>query len=247
MTSDEAEDTPLPRALELLWLGPSPSRRAGGLTRERIVAAAIELADADGLGALSMARLAERLGCGTMSLYRHVANKDELVVFMLSEAPAPPPAGSDGANWRDALSNWAGGLWDVYHRHPWVLQAAASGPPADPGQLAWLDAGLAALRGTPLTEHDKLAAVMSVLYFVRGAAALDLEAGSLNASQYPQLLRRLMDPARFPALAAALSAGVFDGADDDPSAGLASGLRRLLDGIGVEITAANTDSRSGYS
>ena len=54
--------------------------------------AAVELADADGLGALSMARLAERLGCGTMSLYRHVANKDELVMFMLSTAPGPPPA-----------------------------------------------------------------------------------------------------------------------------------------------------------
>ncbi|MDT5111952.1 MAG: hypothetical protein QOE20_3842, partial [Mycobacterium sp.] len=80
MTSRKADETPIPRALELLWQGPSPSRRAGGLSRERIVAAAIELADADGLGALSMARLAERLGCGTMSLYRHVANKDELVV-----------------------------------------------------------------------------------------------------------------------------------------------------------------------
>jgi len=242
MNSRSADEPALPRALELLWQDSAPPRR--GLNRQGIVAAAIELADTDGLGALSMARLAERLGCGTMSLYRHVANKDELVVFMLSAAPDPPPAPPD-ADWRAALSDWANGLWDVYHQHPWILRASTSGLPADPGQLAWLDAGLAALRGTPLTEHDKLAAVMSVLYFVRGAAALDLEAGSLDASQYPQLLRRLMDPARYPALAAALSAGVFDGADDDPSAGLASGLRRLLDGIGVEVTAANTDSRSG--
>ena len=71
--------------------GAEPPGRHGGLTRERIVAAAIDLADADGLGALSMARLAERLGCGTMSLYRHVANKDELVVFMLSRRPARRP------------------------------------------------------------------------------------------------------------------------------------------------------------
>ena len=80
-----------------------------------------------------MARLAERLGCGTMSLYRHVANKDELVTFMLSTAPGPPPAPLTTRIGAGALSDWAVGLWDVYHRHPWVLQTAAAGPPADPG------------------------------------------------------------------------------------------------------------------
>ena len=158
------------------------------------MAAAVELADAEGLGALSMARLAERLGCGTMSLYRHVANKDELVTFMLSTAPEPPPAPADTSDWRGALTDWAAGLWDVYHRHPWILQTAAAGPPADPGQLAWLDAGLAALGGTGLSERDKLAAVMAVLHFVRGAAALDIEAGRIDSARYPGLLRRLLDP-----------------------------------------------------
>ena len=239
MTSREADETPIPRALELLWRGPSPSRRAGGLSRERIVAAAIDLADADGLGALSMARLAERLGCGTMSLYRHVANKDELVVFMLSAAPAPPPAESDGANWRDALSNWAGGLWDVYHRHPWVLQAAASGPPADPGQLAWLDAGLATMAGTPLSEREKLAAVMAVLHFVRGAAALSVEIGTVDHDHYPSLLRRLVDPVRFPSLAAALDAGVFSDRSDDPLSEFRAGLGQLLDGVDTRIASGH--------
>ena len=144
LTRDDT-DEPLPRVLEILWRDAPPARRARGLSRERIVAAAIELVDADGLSALSMARLAERLGCGTMSLYRHVANKDELVTFMLSTAPDPPPTPADPSDWRGALTDWADGLWDVYHRHPWVLQTASAGPPADPGQLAWLDAGLAAL------------------------------------------------------------------------------------------------------
>jgi AcrR family transcriptional regulator len=234
MTSHSTDEPPLPRALELLWHDSTPPRR--GLNRQRIVATAIEFADAEGLAALSMARLADRLGCGTMSLYRHVANKDELVVFMLSAAPDPPPVRT-AANWRAALADWANGLWDVYHRHPWILNAASSGLPADPGQLAWLDAGLAALGDTPLAERDKLAAVTSVLFFVRGTAALDLEAGSLDASQYPQLLRRLVNAARFPALAAALADGVFDDADDDPRAGLDAGLRRLLDGIGVAFAA----------
>jgi AcrR family transcriptional regulator len=228
----------LPRALEILWRDAAPTRRSGGLNRERIVAAAVGLADAEGLAALSMARLAERLGCGTMSLYRHVANKDELVTFMLSTAPGPPPRRAESADWSGALTDWAHGLWDVYHRHPWVLQAASAGPPADPGQLAWLDAGFAALADTGLAERDKLAAVMAVLHFVRGAAALAIEAGHVDGADYPALLRRVLDD-RFPALAAAVEAGVFDDADSDHVGEFRSGLAQLLDGIAARVTAIN--------
>jgi AcrR family transcriptional regulator len=232
MTTDE----PLPRALQILWRDPQPARRSRGLSRECIVAAAIDLVQAEGLSALSMARLAERLGCGTMSLYRHVANKDELVTFMLSTAPDPPPASADSSDWRGALGDWAAGLWDIYHRHPWILQTAAAGPPADPGQVAWLDAGLATLGDTRLTERDKLAAVMAVLHYVRGAAALDIEAADVDGPDYPALLRQVLDGDRFPALAAAVAAGVFDDADDDHLAEFRAGLSQLLDGIAVKVT-----------
>jgi len=232
MTTDE----PLPRALEILWRDAPPVPRTRGLSRERIVMAAIELVETEGLSALSMARLAERLGCGTMSLYRHVANKDELLTFMLSTAPDPPPTPDDPLDWRAALSDWAAGLWDVYHRHPWVLQTAAAGPPVDPGQLAWLDAGLAALAATSMAERDKLAAVMAILHYVRGAAALDIEAADVDGPDYPALLRRVLDGDRFPALAAAVAAGVFDDADDDHLAEFHAGLSQLLDGIAVKVT-----------
>ena len=224
----------LPRALEILWREPRGSGRSRGLTRERIVRAAVELADAEGLAALSMARLAERLGCGTMSLYRHVTNKDELVMFMLAAAVGPPPS-IDARDWTAALTDWATALWDVYHRHPWVLQAVAAGPPADPGQVAWLDAGLTALGRTGLAERDKLVAVMAILHFVRGAAAVDIEAGRTEWPEYSALLRRLLDPDRFPALAAALQEGVFDRTDNDPHADFRSGLSQLLDGIATRI------------
>lgn len=224
----------LPRALEILWREPKAAGRTGGLSRERIVRAAVDLADAEGLAALSMARLAERLGCGTMSLYRHVANKDELVTFMLAASVGRPPV-TDAGNWTAALTDWATALWEVYHRHPWVLQAVAAGPPADPGQVAWLDAGLAALGRTGLAEREKLAAVMAILHFVRGAAAVDIEAGRTDWPNYPALLRRLLDPDRFPALAAALQDGVFENTDNDPYADFCAGLRQLLDGIATRV------------
>jgi len=233
-------DNELPRVLRVLWRD-LPAERARGLSPARIVTAAIELADAEGLGTLSMARLADRLGCGTMSLYRHVANKDELVTFMLSAASGAPPSATPD-HWRAALTDWAAGLWDVYHAHPWILHAASAGPPADPGQLAWLDAGLAAFGGTRLTEREKLAAVMAVLHFVRGAAALAIEADLGETASYAELLRVVVDPGHFPALAAALSAGVFDGPPDgsdvDHVAEFGSGLAQLLDGIGMRVISA---------
>ena len=227
-------DDPLPRALRLLWQGDDEPRRPRALTRDAIVAAAVELADADGLAALSMKRLAERLGCGTMSLYRHVASKDELVTFMLSTGPGPPPTVSDTEDWRVALRNWSIGLWDVYHRHPWILASASPGPPADPGQLGWLDAGLATLAGTGLRERDKLSAVIAVLHFVRGAAALAIDVRDAQSGDYPALLRRLVDPVDFPALTAALEAGVFDD-EDGHLTQFHSGLDQLLDGIAAKV------------
>jgi AcrR family transcriptional regulator len=222
-----------------LWREPLPTRASRGLSRDRIVEAAIELADGEGLAAFSMARLAERLGSGTMSLYRHVASKEELLTFMLSAAPGPPPARRDGTDWRVALVDWAIALRDVYHRHPWILQTASAGPPADPGQLAWLEAGLAPLSTTPLSERDKLSAVMSLLYYVRGVAALEIESGAgseeLDTSHYPDLLRRVIDRDRFPAVAAALDGGAFVGDDDDSQREFVTGVRRLLDGIATQL------------
>ena len=113
---------------------------------DRIVAAAIEIADAEGIQALSMARLAERLGSAPMSLYRHVANKEELQVFMMDTAPGQPPAIDFGSgDWRGGLERWARALQGVYYRHPWILQITSGRPPLRAGQLAWLDCGLRTL------------------------------------------------------------------------------------------------------
>lgn len=243
MSGHRSEPPELPRALAMLWAEREAGIRAGrGLSRERIVSAAIDLADAHGLAALSMARLAERLDCGTMSLYRHVANKDELLTFMLATAPGPPPApdAADPADWRSALQDWAISLRAVYHRHPWLLAATAAGPPLDPGQLAWLDAALRALTGTGLGSREQVAAVMSVLHYVRGAAAIEVEtpeAEPITAREYALLLRRLVTAEAFPALAAVVEDGAFDRDDArfDDDATFLAGLHQLLDGIGTRI------------
>ncbi|WIM98100.1 TetR/AcrR family transcriptional regulator [Actinoplanes oblitus] len=223
--------TELPRTLQVLWgvaerptRGPQPA-----LSLARIVAAAIEIADSDGLAALSMARLAERLGCAPMSLYRHVANKDELLVFMQDAAPGEPPVLPAG--WRDGLATWARALRAVLFAHPWILQASAGRPPLEPGQLAWLDRGLSAFRDTPLSHRERAETVMAALYLTRGEAQISavLLGGTPDVTaDYGALLDRFVTADRFPALAEAVADGVFR-VDEPESFEIA--LARLLDGV----------------
>jgi AcrR family transcriptional regulator len=223
--------TEIPRTLKVLWEPTRPGPKQA-LSLDRIVAAAIRIADQDGLTALSMARLAQELGSAPMSLYRHVANKDELLVFMQDAAPGPPPPVPTG--WRDGLATWARALRGVYYAHPWILQVRSGRPPLDPGQLAWLDRGLGALEGTSLTVQQRLDAVMTLLHYVRGEAhvmAILLD-GQDAFGDYGELLTRFVRPERFPSLAAALASGLFETPDEDS---FERGLTTVLDGIGLSM------------
>jgi AcrR family transcriptional regulator len=229
----------IPRTLQVLW-GAETRRTRGArpaLSLDRIVEAGIAIADADGIAALSMARLAERLGSATMSLYRHVSNKDELLVFMMDAAPGDPPALPDG-DWRARAEIWARALRAVYYAHPWILQVTAGRPPLEPGQLAWLDRGLAAFDGTSLPHEGRFEAVMTLLNYVRGEAQLMAiaftgdPASAAAQEEYGQLIAQLVEADRFPALAAASDAGIFrpgHGGSVDDSFGF--GLACILDGL----------------
>jgi hypothetical protein len=169
------------------------------------------------------------------------------VLALLRQESAPPRRSSGlsrdrivavPTNWRGALTDWANGRWEVYHRHRWVLQAASAGPPADPGQLSWLNAGVSALGATPLPERDKLGAVMAVLHYVRGAAALPSRQAPCRIWRTPVCSRSWSTPPRFPALSLALRAGVFDDASGDPLAEFRTGLEQLIDGVEVKVAAA---------
>jgi AcrR family transcriptional regulator len=209
-----------------------PKERTRGLTRERIVRAAVELADADGAAAVSMARVAERLGFTTMSLYRHVRGKDELVLLMVNEAVGEPPEHPPGGAWRDRLERWSWDLLQGVKRHPWLLSMPLSRPPWSLGQLVWLDRGLAAMEDTGLSEDEKAMALLLLNGHVFSQARFVADLGEPEAfPAYVDGLKRLVDPERMPALRRALDAGIFDPSDEDEDHDFTFGLERVLDGI----------------
>jgi AcrR family transcriptional regulator len=243
MSDSEPE---LPPVIEQLWGLRGPARRGGpkpALSIERIVAAAVELADSGGLAALSMSRLAEKLGFTTMSLYRYVASKDDLLVLVLDTALGLPPEPSVGDGWREQCLAWARALRDGYRRHPWTLELPISGLPAGPNQLAWLEQGLRALSGMRLEPAEKASSVLLLSTFVRAQTqlVLDLTRSTARAGTHAgppvdwgAIVTRVADPARFPEVAAVVAAGVFeDDPDDFEDDELGFGLQRILDGIEV--------------
>ena len=250
---DDQDPTGLPASIEAAWgvrtrpsKGPRPA-----LSLERIVAAAVRVAATDGLQAVSMGRVASDLGVSTMSLYRYVAAKDELLALMADLAfEAPPARRGPEESWRDGLSRWAWTELAVYRRNPWVLHIPISGPPVTPNAMAWLERGLDSLRDTGLREGEKMAAMLLLTGFVRGQASFQADIPAAQAagaappdpelmSAYGRLLARLTDPERFPALHAVLEAGVFD-EPDDGEFDFAFGLERVLDGIETLIEKRRT-------
>jgi len=152
---------------------------AAPLVREEIVAAGLELADTEGLHALTMRRVATRLGVSTMALYRHVPGKPELIRLMTDAACGEVPLGPVPAHWRTGLEQGAHWLRDVYARHPWLAHAMASytRPVATPNAMAYTEWMLRALRGTPLTAVQKLHTHLAIFAYVQGLSmADDLEA-----------------------------------------------------------------------
>jgi len=216
--------------------GPKP-----GLSLPRIVAAAVRIADAEGLDAVSMGRVAAELGAAPMSLYRHVSAKEELLNLMVDTAwgDSPDPLAA-GEGWRSGLSRWAWALRASLRRHPWAVRLPLNSLPVMPRAVAWFEHALACMRDTPLTEARKASVILLLSGYVRNLAATesDIEA-AMRASglrpdewmaAYPRMLSQLTDPQRFPALSAFIAAGVFDVADG-PDDEFIFGLDRILDGI----------------
>ena len=133
-------DRRLPASIEAAWgLLPGHGRgRPPALSLERVVESGVRLASTQGLAAVSMARVAAELGSSTMSLYRYVATKDELLVLMVDAALGPPPETDPARGWRAELARWAWGQHERIRAHPWTIGVPIAGPPTTPNQVAWL-------------------------------------------------------------------------------------------------------------
>ncbi|MBG0830436.1 TetR/AcrR family transcriptional regulator [Planomonospora sp. ID67723] len=249
-------------SLKVMWGGEERPTRGPrpGLSVARIVEAAIRVADAEGLSALSMRRIATELGVGTMSLYRYVPGKAELVDLMLDTAygedldperdPGQEAERLRAGGWRAGLEQIARGSWALHLRHPWILQVSQARPVLGPSSITGLEIAMRLLDGIGLDDLQMMKVITLVDSYVTGTARLVVEAGQAAQrtgvsdedfwdAQGPFLMRFLSDE-RFPTLARAAAAGVFSG-DDGDGFGFEFGLQRVLDGIEAFVAAAGRD------
>jgi len=224
----------------------SPRAATRPLDLRRIVATAIAVADAEGLDGLSMRRVAAELGAGPMSLYRHVADKDDLLLHMMDAAlraarlPAAAPPG-----WRPRLEVAARSLWAAFRRHPWLAPALSlTRPQAVAGGLAYTEWVLAALADAGLTTTVAFDVHLTLFTFVRGVA-VNLESEATAAadsgltseewvSAHEPRLRAITGDGRYPHFERLIAQdydleldGLFE-----------RGLRYLLDGLAADLGRA---------
>lgn len=234
------------RTLELLWDGaPRPSRGPKpGLTLDRIVEAAVRIADEEGFDAVSMRRIATELGTGAMSLYRYVPGKAELLDLMLDTVfLRMPRAGfADGEPWRARVTAVADENRALYLRHPWVVELRVHRPPLGPGVMSKYEHELAALEGLGLDDVTIDSALTHLLGFVLVAARTELDARAVDRESalsdgewwaaHEPLLNRVFDESRFPlASRVGEASAVAYGGLYNPDHAYAFGLARVLDGL----------------
>jgi AcrR family transcriptional regulator len=208
--------------IDLLWgrrergkRGPRP-----GLSADAIVDAAVRIADAEGLEAISMARVAAELGRTTMSLYRYVTSKDELLQLMFNaSALGAESLVIEGDDWRTRLRTWAVIQREVLDRHPWITQMSMPAPPLAPNSLHFVERGLEAFDGVGLADTEKLRIIGLIASYALSEAKMANDAArafaeaakALQAAEasgaapappltFEELLRELVDEQTFPRL-----------------------------------------------
>ncbi len=236
-----AENREPARTMALLWRAPGETGRGrkSGLTVDAVVAAGLAIADEVGLADLSMRRVADKLGVGTMSLYTYVQGKADLVAAMrdhvMGEVDVPDPA----AGWRPALETYARQLWAVYHRHPWLLLAPAAHELPGPNETTRMDGLLGVAESAGLDANDMLGVYLVIDGYVRGIAMLSVDSRLASRrsglteiewwAEREPVVTAYVTPAKFPALTKVAAAGAFD------TDGFDFGLYRTLDGIEAHI------------
>jgi AcrR family transcriptional regulator len=132
--------------MKIAGQGKSGAERRTQLTRERVVAAGIELADRDGIESISMRRLAQELGVEAMSLYTHVRNKEDLLDGMVDAVIGEIPTSADGADWKTSLRQMALAARGVVLTHPWAPNPIESRTTPGPAMMRYVNTVLGVLR-----------------------------------------------------------------------------------------------------
>jgi AcrR family transcriptional regulator len=192
-----------------IWLRVQPGERPGRLTREKISAAALSIADVEGFEAVSMRRIAARLGASTMSLYYYIRTKADLVALMDDALMGEilVPEGQLPRRWREAISAIARRTRDVFARHPWALLSMLGAPPG-PNAMRHFEQSLEALEEAPMSLKGKLALLQLVDDFVFGHSLRTAEArawlgGDSSLAQSAEALgQQLFKTGAFPRTAA---------------------------------------------
>ncbi|MET4226730.1 TetR/AcrR family transcriptional regulator [Oerskovia enterophila] len=253
-TQDVAEDPtdqiPRPddvtRRLALLWDPPAPPTRGrkARLTLAEVVEAGTAVAQEVGLEALSMRRVAARLGVGAMSLYTYVPGRTELVDLMIDRAFGELDLPTADAPWREGLSRYAREVWHLYQRHPWILQTNMWRLPLSPHVLDAQEAGLRTLVDTGLSAERVVEILGLVDAFVRGLAraavaeTVENDASGMSSDEYWTSMSSFwadwFDVERYPVMTRIWEAGGFD----TPTDPFDASLDRLLDGVEMTIDRA---------
>jgi AcrR family transcriptional regulator len=235
-------------SFELLWnqrrmhtRGPEPAFRLGDIAQ-----AGAEIADIDGLSALTMAAVARSLGVTTMAVYRYVPSKGALIDLVADSVMSRPPKPSK-SSWRADISSWTRANLALVRRHPWLFEIISTRACPGPNWACWLDAGLECLDGLPFSVSEKLAVLLLVDGHFRAAAQVLVGAKASEewAQNFGGMLRAAAGNSRYPTLSALLAAGEFE----QPGLGLEAmiefGLERLLDGIEAMARTRSDLARGG--
>jgi AcrR family transcriptional regulator len=246
------------RTLSLLWGTRQLPRRGPkhGLTSAQVLNAAIEIADADrDLSQLSMRRVAESLGVGTMSLYTYVASRDELVAVMLDHVYSEAVRDLNehcATDWRDGLRAVADANWGLYLRHPWVLQIFTGRPALGPNAIAKYDRELSVIDNIGLSDVEMDSTLTMVLTHVEGVARTRIQSEQvvrhtgLTDQQWWEIVgpafAQVFNPTQFPfADRVGQAAGQAHQAAHNPEHAYSFGLDRLIDGLAAHITDRRID------
>jgi AcrR family transcriptional regulator len=214
------------------------------------------VADADGLEAVSMARIASELGFTTMSLYRYVDSKDELLQLMWNaRAQRAESLVLEGDDWRSRLRMWVQVQRDVLDKHPWITQMPLASPPMAPNSLTFVERGLESLAGTGLADADKIRVIgLLSSYSISEARMANDAARARSLAQatatdedpavewtFEEVLRQLVDPERFP-LHYGIAWSEPSGTPPDEHQEFLFGVDRILDGVQALIDRTGPQS-----